>query len=145
MEQMLSTNQAEELSAIRQSCKARQRYAQIQMIALVAMAAVVIAFVLLLMPRASAALAQVDAVVGELASVDFAGMAERVDVLVREMAEAEGVDEEMKENEQMEWVKWMRLLHKAAPAWRRPWRGWIQALPICTVHSPCWRVWTFKA
>ena len=59
MEQMLSTNQAEELSAIRQSCKARQRYAQIQMIALVAMAAVVIAFVLLLMPRASAALAQV--------------------------------------------------------------------------------------
>lgn len=82
MEQMLSTNPAEELSAIRQSCKARQRYAQIQMIALVAMAAVVIAFVLLLMPWASAALAQVDAVVGELASVDFAGMAERVDALV---------------------------------------------------------------
>ena len=82
MEQMLSTNQAEELSAIRQSCKARQRYAQIQRIALVAMAAGGIAFVLLLMPRASAALAQVDAVVGELASVDFAGMAERVDALV---------------------------------------------------------------
>ena len=95
MEQMLSTNQAEELSAIRQSCKARQRYAQIQMIALVAMAAVVIAFVL--MPRASAALAQVDAVVGELASVDFAGMAERVDALVAQssasMEEAmEGLD-----------------------------------------------------
>ncbi len=97
MEQTLSTNQAEELSAIRQSCKARQRYAQIQMIALVAMAAVVIAFVLLLMPRASAALAQVDAVVGELASVDFAGMAERVDALVAQssasMEEAmEGLD-----------------------------------------------------
>ena len=97
MEQMLSTNQAEELSAIRQSCNARQRYAQIQMIALVAMAAVVIAFVLLLMPRASAALAQVDAVVGELASVDFAGMAERVDTLVAQssasMEEAmEGLD-----------------------------------------------------
>ena len=30
---------------------------------------------------------------------------ERVAVLVREMAEVEGVDEEMKENEQMEWVK----------------------------------------
>ena len=67
------------------------------MIALVAMAAVVIAFVLLLMPRASAALAQVDAVVGELASVDFAGMAERVDALVAQssasMEEAmEGLD-----------------------------------------------------
>ena len=86
---MLSTNQAEELSAIRQSCKARQRYAQIQMIALVAMAA----GVLLLMPRASAALAQVDAVVGELASVDFAGMAERVDALVAQSsASMEGLD-----------------------------------------------------
>ena len=93
MEQMLSTNQAEELSAIRQSCKARQRYAQIQMIALVAMAAGVIAFVLLLMPRASAALAQVDAVVGELASVDFAGMAERVDALgAQSSASMEGLD-----------------------------------------------------
>ena len=93
MEQMLSTTQAEELSAIRQSCKARQRYAQIQMIALVAMAAGVIAFVLLLMPRASAALAQVDAVVGELASVDFAGMAERVDALVAQSSPSmEGLD-----------------------------------------------------
>ena len=82
---MLSTNQAEELSAIRQSCKARQRYAQIQMIALVAMAAGVIAFVLLLMPRASAALAQVDAVVGELASVDFA-------LVAQSSASMEGLD-----------------------------------------------------
>ena len=63
------------------------------MIALVAMAAGVIAFVLLLMPRASAALAQVDAVVGELASVDFAGMAERVDALVAQSsASMEGLD-----------------------------------------------------
>lgn len=35
---------------------------------------------------------------------------ERVDVLVREMAEAEGVDEEMKGNEQMEWVKRMEMI-----------------------------------
>ena len=32
------------------------------------------------------------------------------DVLVREMAEAEGVDEEMKENEQMEWVRRMEMI-----------------------------------
>ena len=31
-------------------------------------------------------------------------------VLVREMAEAEGVDEEMKENEQMEWVWRMEMI-----------------------------------
>ena len=36
---------------------------------------------------------------------------ERVAVLVREMAEAEGVDEEMKENEQMEWVWRMEMIH----------------------------------
>ena len=35
---------------------------------------------------------------------------ERVAVLVREMAEAEGVDEEMKGNEQMEWVKRMEMI-----------------------------------
>lgn len=35
---------------------------------------------------------------------------ERVEVLVREMAEAEGVDEEMKENEQMEWVRRMEMI-----------------------------------
>ena len=36
---------------------------------------------------------------------------ERVAVLVREMAEMEGVDEEMKENEQMEWVQRMEMIH----------------------------------
>ena len=35
---------------------------------------------------------------------------ERVAVLAREMAEAEGVDEEMKENEQMEWVRRMEMI-----------------------------------
>ena len=35
---------------------------------------------------------------------------ERVAVLVRAMAEAEGVDEEMKENEQMEWVRRMEMI-----------------------------------
>jgi hypothetical protein len=35
---------------------------------------------------------------------------ERVTVLVREMAEAEGVDEKMKENEQMEWVRRMEMI-----------------------------------
>ena len=35
---------------------------------------------------------------------------ERVAVLVREMAEAEGVNEEMKENEQMEWVRRMEMI-----------------------------------
>ena len=35
---------------------------------------------------------------------------ERVAVLVREMAEVEGVDEEMKENEQMEWVQRMEMI-----------------------------------
>lgn len=35
---------------------------------------------------------------------------ERVEVLVREMAEAEGVDEEMKENRQMEWVRRMEMI-----------------------------------
>ena len=35
---------------------------------------------------------------------------ERVAVLVREMAEVEGVDEEMKENEQMEWVRRMEMI-----------------------------------
>lgn len=35
---------------------------------------------------------------------------ERVEVLVREMAEAEGVDEEMKGNEQMEWVRRMEMI-----------------------------------
>ena len=34
----------------------------------------------------------------------------RVTVLVREMAEAEGVNEEMKENEQMEWVRRMEMI-----------------------------------
>ncbi len=34
----------------------------------------------------------------------------RVTVLVREMAEVEGVDEEMKENEQMEWVRRMEMI-----------------------------------
>lgn len=35
---------------------------------------------------------------------------ERVKVLVREMAEAEGVGEEIKENEQMEWVRRMEMI-----------------------------------
>jgi DNA polymerase II small subunit/DNA polymerase delta subunit B len=35
---------------------------------------------------------------------------ERVAVLVRAMAEVEGVDEEMKENEQMEWVRRMEMI-----------------------------------
>ena len=35
---------------------------------------------------------------------------ERVAVLVREMAEAEGVNEEMRENEQMEWVRRMEMI-----------------------------------
>ena len=35
---------------------------------------------------------------------------ERVAVLVREMVEAEGVNEEMKENEQMEWVRRMEMI-----------------------------------
>ncbi len=39
---------------------------------------------------------------------------ERVEVLVREMAEAEGVDEEMKENEQMEWVRRMEMIRGRA-------------------------------
>ena len=39
---------------------------------------------------------------------------ERVDVLVREMAEAEGVNEEMKENEQIEWVKRMEMIQGRA-------------------------------
>ena len=34
----------------------------------------------------------------------------RVTVLVREMAEAEGVNEEMKKNEQMEWVRRMEMV-----------------------------------
>ena len=38
------------------------------------------------------------------------GCEERVAVLVREMAEAEGVNEEMKENEQMEWVRRMEMI-----------------------------------
>ena len=39
---------------------------------------------------------------------------ERVAVLVREMAEVEGVDEEMKENEQMEWVRRMNNIENVA-------------------------------
>jgi len=35
---------------------------------------------------------------------------ERVAVLAREMAEAEGVNEEMKGNEQMEWVRRMEMI-----------------------------------
>lgn len=35
---------------------------------------------------------------------------ERVAVLVREMAEAEGVNEEMKGNEQIEWVRRMEMI-----------------------------------
>ena len=38
------------------------------------------------------------------------GCEERVEVLVREMAEVEGVDEEMKENRQMEWVRRMEMI-----------------------------------
>lgn len=34
----------------------------------------------------------------------------RVTVLVREMAEAEGVNEALKENRQMEWVKRMEMI-----------------------------------
>ena len=83
MEQMRNTNTTEEeLRAIRQSCEVRRRYALVQMLALVAMAAVVIAVALTLLPRANAALSQVDAVAEQLASVDLVGMAERVDALV---------------------------------------------------------------
>lgn len=35
---------------------------------------------------------------------------ERVEVLVREMAEAEGVNEALKENRQMEWVQRMEMI-----------------------------------
>ena len=35
-------------------------------------------------------------------------------MLVREMAEVEGVDEEMKENEQMEWVRRMEMIQGRA-------------------------------
>lgn len=35
---------------------------------------------------------------------------ERAAMLVREMAEAEGVNEEMKKNEQMEWVRRMEMI-----------------------------------
>lgn len=38
------------------------------------------------------------------------GCEKRVTVLVREMAEAEGVNEEMKKNEQMEWVRRMEMI-----------------------------------
>ena len=38
------------------------------------------------------------------------GCEERVEVLVRKMAEVEGVDEEMKENEQMQWVRRMEMI-----------------------------------
>ena len=39
---------------------------------------------------------------------------EQVAVLVREMAEAEGVNEEMKENEQMAWVQRMEMIQGRA-------------------------------
>lgn len=39
---------------------------------------------------------------------------ERVAVLVREMTEVEGVDEEMKENEQMVWVRRMGMIQGRA-------------------------------
>ena len=38
------------------------------------------------------------------------GCEKRGTVLVREMAEAEGVNEEMKKNEQMEWVRRMEMI-----------------------------------
>lgn len=38
------------------------------------------------------------------------GCEERVEVFVREMAEVEGVNEEMKENGQMEWVRRMEMI-----------------------------------
>ncbi|MGN0799481.1 MAG: hypothetical protein ACI4NU_03525 [Christensenellales bacterium] len=94
MEQMRNTNTAEEeLRAIRQSCEVRRRYALVQMLALVAMAAVVIAVALTLLPRANAALSQVEAVAEQLASVDLVGMAERVDALV--VQSSESMDEAM--------------------------------------------------
>lgn len=94
MEQMRNTNTAEEeLRAIRQSCEVRRRYALVQMLALLAMAAVVIAVALTLLPRANAALSQVDAVAEQLASVDLVGMAERVDALV--VQSSESMDEAM--------------------------------------------------
>lgn len=89
MEEMRNTNTAEEeLRAIRQSCEARRRYALVQMLALLAVAVVVIALALVLLPRANAALAQVEAVAEQLASVDLAGMAERVDALVAQTSES---------------------------------------------------------
>ena len=94
MEQMRNTNTTEEeLRAIRQSCEVRRRYALVQMLALVAMAAVVIAVALTLLPRANAALSQVEAVAEQLASVDLVGMAERVDALVAQSSES--MDEAM--------------------------------------------------
>ena len=39
---------------------------------------------------------------------------ERVEALVREMAEVEGVDEEMKGNEQMAWVQRMEMIRGRA-------------------------------
>ena len=39
---------------------------------------------------------------------------ERVAALVRKMAEAEGVDERMKENEQMTWVRRMEMIQGRA-------------------------------
>ena len=94
MEQMRNTNTAEEeLRAIRQSCEVRRRYALVQMLALLAMAAVVIAVALTLLPRANAALSQVEAVAEQLASVDLVGMAERVDALV--VQSSESMDEAM--------------------------------------------------
>lgn len=94
MEQMLGMSTAEELRAIRESCEARRRYAKIQMIALTAMAAVVALLALFVLPKAAAALAEMEAAAGALASVDVVGMSERVDALVQKGSDS--MDEAMR-------------------------------------------------
>ena len=91
---MLGMSTAEELRAIRESCEARRRYAKIQMIALTAMAAVVTLLALFVLPKAAAALAEMEAAAGALASVDVVGMAERVDALVQKGSDS--MDEAMR-------------------------------------------------
>ena len=71
-----------------------RRYAKIQMIALTAMAAVVALLALFVLPKAAAALAEMEAAARALASVDVVGMAERVDALVQKGSDS--MDEAMR-------------------------------------------------
>lgn len=79
----------EQLAAIRKASEARRRYAFIQMVAVILLAAGMLAAVAMLLPRANAAFGgmeeasnQMTAVAAQLADVDFTGMAERLDALV---------------------------------------------------------------